>query len=292
MNKIAIAILTRKPSSELISFYKKMIDKDHDLFIIVDDNNHKISNHDNITYIYSKESDCIKLGYTLFNPQIPLKTKDNEYHGSSCSAWEKALMYFCTINRKYGHVWFIEDDVFIPKSSLVSEIDKMYPLTDLLCPSSTINKSGRVDDWYWWDHVPKKILPLPWSNSMVCAVRMSNKLLSIISSFTEKNKAENKMIEYIFTTLALHNKLEIKTIKQLAGIVWRKEWKINEIDENTFYHPIKSIARQEEYRRNLIQPRQLRMKESTRFQKFINFILRNVNAKYYNLKIFINRKLK
>jgi hypothetical protein len=248
LNKIAIAVLTKIPSNELIEFYKKTIDENHELFIVVDDNQHKISEHDGINFIYLDDSICIHQGFTLFNTAI----KKNGIF-SNCSAWEKALMFFCELNKTYDHVWFIEDDVFIPQSGLISEIDQQHPHSDLITNRHNINNDGSLGAWKWWQTFPREILPPPWAHSMVCAVRLSKKLLQVLSEFVKDHKNSMKFIEYIFNTLALHNNLEIRTINNLSGIRGpRLPWTTFKLMRpHIFYHPVKSIDDQIKFRKEL-----------------------------------------
>tara|TARA_B100000073_G_C23640533_1_gene536443 strand:- start:417 stop:584 length:168 start_codon:yes stop_codon:yes gene_type:complete len=55
----------------------------------------------------------------------------------------------------------------------------------------------------------------------------------------------------MFNTIALHANLNVKKIEELKTIVWRKEWKKNEIDINNLYHPVKSIKTQYEFRKRV-----------------------------------------
>ena len=55
----------------------------------------------------------------------------------------------------------------------------------------------------------------------------------------------------MFNTIALHNNLIVKDIKELKTIKWRKEngWQKHEININNLYHPVKSIEKQYQLRK-------------------------------------------
>ena len=86
---------------------------------------------------------------------------------------------------------------------------------------------------------------------MICAIRCSKRLLECIYSYVLKHKCLF-LDEALFNTIALHNKLNIKVIKELQNIFWKKDngWKKNEINENYLYHPVKCIEKQYQLRNN------------------------------------------
>ena len=85
---------------------------------------------------------------------------------------------------------------------------------------------------------------------MICAIRCSKKLLECIFENVKKFKTLF-FDEVMFNTISLHNNLNIKVIKELKTIVWRKEWEKNDIDINNLYHPVKCINKQQELRMSL-----------------------------------------
>lgn len=162
---------------------------------------------------------------------------------------EKALYYFYKNNVNYDYIWFIEEDVFIPTIKTIKNIDIKYPSSDLLvCDNKIINK--KHIDWHW-NLVNKQLdgkISLPYSKSMICAIRCSKKLLQHIFIHALKYKTLF-FCEVMFNTIALHKKLNIKVIKELKTIVWRRKWKKDEINVNNLYHPVKSIEKQYEFRK-------------------------------------------
>merc|ERR1712087_806349 len=95
-------------------------------------------------------------------------------------------------------------------------------------------------DWHWRlvNKQLKNSIPLPYSASMICAIRCSKKLLKHIFSYALIYKTLF-LDEVMFNTLALHNNLNIKVIKELKTIYWRHEWTKKDININNLYHPVK-----------------------------------------------------
>ena len=250
----AVAILTLNPSRPQIDFYKDMVGFGYDVFFIVDNNTFHCPTIPNVVFVQINDIACQAAGFSMLNPVIS-RRKINHV-----SSWEKSLLYFSIINNDYDSVWFIEDDVFVPSISTFYEIDLEFPSADLISKENKLNETGELKSWYWWKFVPEQILPLPWASSMVCAVRLSKKLLRDILNKLDKNKHDiyfirrmNKylFIEYLFNTVALHSGLEIIVCPQLSCIEWRKEWKKEEIDVKKIYHPVKDQALQISFRQEL-----------------------------------------
>jgi hypothetical protein len=236
---IAIALLTLKPRRELIDFYKNISNGNYDFYCIVDDNNFIINPiDDNVNYIQINDHFCVKNGFHGFNPAIRKK------NAPLVSAWDKAIFYFCRHNRSYDHIWFIEDDVFVPDLNLFQTIDSQYQNADIISSKVGFNLTGDLNGWHWWKMASRSNIPLPWACSMVCAFRSSKILLQLLDRHVDKNRNRYKFIEYIFHTLAIHNKLIIKQADNLSEIAYRKNWSKEEFNLKTFYHPIKSIEQQ------------------------------------------------
>ena len=165
---------------------------------------------------------------------------------------------------EHKHVWFIEDDVFIPSVRTLHKIDLDHPTADLLSRDSIINTTGELESWYWCKFVPRDLLPPPWSRSLVCAARLSRTLLDSIDQLintsghmlhidtapTQSQPFRAPFIEYIFHTLALARGMDIVTPKQLSHITWRHDWNLYEISYNHITHPIKDFSQHEAIRRN------------------------------------------
>ena len=82
---------------------------------------------------------------------------------------------------------------------------------------------------------------------MICAIRCSSKLLKCIDEYVKKYN-NLFMDEVLFNTISLQNNLQVKTIDELSPIVWRRDWKQEDINSSYLYHPIKCIMTQYKYR--------------------------------------------
>ena len=169
----------------------------------------------------------------------------------ACSR-DKALYYFCIEEpEKYDYIWMIEEDVFIPDVNTIYNIDVKYPESDLLCRSNKINRSGEIKTWSHFKKLVNKI-ELPWCYSMICAVRVSKKLLELINAYA-KEKKELLFCEALFNTLAYQNELAICIIPELSNIKYNNQV---DLDLDTYnneylYHPIKDINTHYKLRKKL-----------------------------------------
>jgi hypothetical protein len=229
-NNTAFCLLTFTPNDIWIDFLSKTID--YDIYVFIDDNSmiYK-SPYSNIKFIQYKDEECYEKSWYDVNFIIK---KD-------VTAWDKALYYFATINKSYEHVWFCEDDVFIPDMNLLTQIDNKYNNVDLICKEHIINNKGLdiEDGWPHW-HTATKTFNLPWAHSMQCICRMSKTLLSKINDYVIKNK-KLEFLETLFSTLAHQHKLNIENPRELNKITWRDVFDYDTLDTNFIYHPMKNI---------------------------------------------------
>ncbi len=54
--------------------------------------------------------------------------------------------------------------------------------------------------------------------------------------------------EFMYNTIALQEGLIVKNPQELAGIVWRKDWKFEELEEGKLYHPVKDLQLHHKWR--------------------------------------------
>ncbi len=250
-NKIAICLLGYQPKEELLELYDGLYKGDkYDIYVVVDDSNFDISHlmerFPNFIYIKIKEELCYELGYT----HLAFTVKKGEP-----SAWDKGVLYFCEICKiKYSYIWFIEDDVFIPKSDTLKNIDDKYGDADLLVKEIKKNKNinipyeqlGELDKY-----MNPELKPF-LTKSMICAIRVSRSLIEKIKKYTNKNK-KLFFSEYFFITLASYSNLKIVKINELKNIIYRKIWTIDDVFKNqdTLFHPVKDISLQKSFRKTL-----------------------------------------
>ena len=290
----AIVVLTVNPGNELLEFYSGFVRLGYRVFVVIDDKNFKFDDaavkakNAGVSLLQLDGDECRTAGFcNLTIPVNPLLQQRNRNGFASlrqaaiksrCTAWEKALYYFCRRDLSDDNVWFIEDDCFIPNHEIILTVDRKHGKADIISAENLVNEYGALDDWPFWRVVPKTILRPPWAHSLVCALRLSRKTLVDFDSFirSTKNKLRftNAMIaavkvaslfrlkslwrkklyvEYIFHTLALHNKLSVITAQELSGVVFRKEWDVSEMNPGTVYHPLKDRELHNRYRKILNQ---------------------------------------
>jgi hypothetical protein len=227
-----ICIITRKPSKILLDFLNDF--KHYDIYIMIDDNNVNYNKYykkkyDNINFIQIDEKICKKSGFM----NVTKMTKED--HPIS---WDKSLYYFSNIQTNYNNVWFIEDDVYFYNEDTILNIDKKYPNSDILTDKYEEYDSKRKDYWHWKSIMNKIKIDPPYYKTMVCAVRMSKKLLECIGDYA-KNHNTLFYLEAMYPTLAKRNKLKYDNPDELSTVVYRKDWKKEDINKTNLYHPIK-----------------------------------------------------
>ncbi len=210
----ALALLTLRPDDRQVDFYRGIEADGYDLFVFVDDPE------------FQPERDDVR----------------------------------------YEHVWVIEDDVFVPTLAAISALDRKYPEADIVSKENTINTSGTTQGWFWWKFIDADLLPLPWAKSMVCAVRFKPTVFTLLPGFVERWRAvygipdggpldyERPLlcIEYVFHTLALQAGLSVAVAEELEGVVYRRDWTVEEMQPGRLYHPVKQLDLQISYRRRLV----------------------------------------
>lgn len=238
--KICICILNVKTSELAYNFYKTLKNERYDVIIVSDEENYDMPNYDGILPIIKiPTSFSCDAGFKS-SVRIP-PWKDTAY------SRDKALYYFSRINTTYDSVWFIEEDVFIPSISTISKIDEKTENIDLVCAKLINSTTDR--NWPHWNHALNQTkLPPPYFRSMVCAIKCSKHLLSVVSEYAVKYKSLF-MDEVMFTTLAVQHNLKINNPQELYNVCWKKNW--SHVHCNGLFHPIKSIKLQHQLREML-----------------------------------------
>jgi SAM-dependent methyltransferase len=234
----AVILLTVRPNKGQVDFFRQMEREGLDLFVLADDNQVDKDVYEGINLIQIDDRLCRDKGFRRFNPMIPKPFE--------CSAWDKALYYFSSVNTSYDHVWIIEEDVFITAPDTIPRLDSKYGEADIISAANNVNETGELESWFWWRHIPVNALPLPWAWSMVCGVRLSRAALQAVKEFVAREEAQNAgclNIEFVFHTLALHQGLKVIVAEELRGVVWRKDWSTPELLDDGLYHPIKDVER-------------------------------------------------
>ncbi len=234
--KNAVVLLTRFPHHMWLNFLKSF--NNYDIYVAIDDNSqnyselyHNKNEYMNINFIQYSEEECEKNNF--YNLLLPLDTVPDK----KVMSWDKAFYYFCKINNSYEHIWFIEDDVFFMSEDILINIDTQFPETDLLTRDNFVahSKENYVHNYFIKD------LEYPLYFSMVCACRISKRLLRLITEYA--NKYEHlEYHETLFNTLAVKNNLIIHNPKELEKIEYRTIHDIHDIHNISeyIYHPMKN----------------------------------------------------
>lgn len=242
----AVVLLTVQPNKGQVDFFRQIEREDLDLFVLADDNTVDGAMYEGVRLIQIDDRLCNENGFRRFNPVIQKPFE--------CSAWDKALYYFSSVDTRYDNVWIIEEDVFISTPDTIPTLDRKYGEADIISAAHNVNETGELDSWHWWKHVPVEALPLPWAWSMVCGVRLSRAMLQAIKGFVARKEAQDAgclNIEFVFHTLALHQGLKVAIAEELKGVVWRKDWSTQELLGDGLYHPIKDVERHALIRKEL-----------------------------------------
>lgn len=226
------------PNETVMKFATK-ISMTYKTYIVCDDPNCQTPANIPITFIKISDEECNETGWTKSNVAI----------NKVPSAWDKALYYFAVKETSPPHVWFIEEDVFIPRPEIIGEIDAEYPDADLVCKQ---NVSHAEDPAFLWWHDADPMLQEPLYRSLVCACRISRALLDKVVKFVDKN---NRLvfIEILFNTIVFQDKMTLAMPQQLQKIIWRHDWTPDTVDDKHMFHPIKNTELQDSYRRRLTQ---------------------------------------
>lgn len=240
MSKKIICILCLNANKETFAFAEKL-NNIYDVYICIDNNDSMLPKYDEtkikIIRFYNNEPDD-----NYFKGSV-------EYAKNRACSRDKALYYFCKIDTNYEYIWFLEEDVFIPHKDTITNIDNIYKTEDLLSRENIIKISRNDLSSYWqhWDKNNNKI-DFPWAHSMICAIRVSKKLMECILEFVN-NKKYLLFDELLFNTIALQNNLHVVTPIEFSNIVFSFHDIIpDNINENYLYHPIKNLKKHKELR--------------------------------------------
>lgn len=230
-NNNAICLITLNPNKIWCNFLNTFTS--YKIFIIVDDNNFDLSDYEskytNINFIKVDNELCKLAGYTDVNLEVK----------KLISGWDKALYYFgIQNNNKYEFVWFIEDDVFFCNENTIIQIDMHYPNSDLL--SNGYGESDGNKNIWKWNSIDIINYSPPYYSGMMCAVRMSIKMLNCINNYATLN-GKLFFLEALFPTLSIKNNLLYDIPQELNEIHYRYEF--DNVNCNTLYHPIKDLNR-------------------------------------------------
>ncbi len=250
----AVVLLTQRPDPGQVAFLAGMAVQGYDLFAVADDPA-AAPLAPPLTLLHPADAACEAAGFVDLNPFITRRKRP-----ARVSAWERGLYAFAVADRRHGHVWFVEEDVFIPTLDTLARIDDRHGAADILSDARIVSPEGDRSSWGWYRHVPEDILPPPWAWSMVCAVRLSRRLLDLVRDLLARHPElaphpdgtpRHFFIEYLFHILALHHGLAAVAAPELRGVLFRHAWSAEEMLPGRLYHPVKDLVLQATWRARL-----------------------------------------
>jgi hypothetical protein len=210
--------------------------------VVIDDFSKKYYNDEyyqkeypNFVFVQLDNVNCMENGFQMANLAL----------NKMVSGWDKAIYFFSFYYKEYDHIWYIEDDIFLYDENVFKNIDDKYPDSDLL-----VKQIDQRDDEKWLWNAVINHLPEPHYNSLVCACRVSKKLLSCIYDYVNKYK-QLIFIEMLFTSIAKANNLKCDCPHELVPVIYRYDWNVNNVNKLQLFHPIKDLNLQTEMREAL-----------------------------------------
>jgi hypothetical protein len=82
----------------------------------------------------------------------------------------------------------------------------------------------------------------------MCAVRFSNSMMKCINDYA-KNNNTLFFLEALFPTIAIKNNLKYNNPIQMNNIIYRYDYKEENIDKNNLFHPVKDLTKHIYYRK-------------------------------------------
>ena len=231
--KIVVCLLSVNPDPRYYDFLKEIQDKTgYKAFISIDNNDYDISNLDgSIPIIRYENKLCENEGY---------KSTIRWMNGEASSR-DKALYYFNREYHDYDHIWFFEEDVFVPTADCFKKIDDKSGNSDLMCKwNKTI---GEFYDIWHWKYVVGQLkgrFDFPLARSLICAMRCSKSLMKCVDDYARKYN-DLFMDEALFNTLVMKNNLTVENPEEFETIIYRHNWNEKTVKtKNHLYHPIKN----------------------------------------------------
>lgn len=237
-SNIVICLLCVCPTDRVLAFAQKYAET-HPVYVVCDDPECKVPDNMPFTFVKLTDEVCKSSGYNGANPAISKRP----------SAWDKAIYYFCTQKMDVGHVWFIEEDVFVPRESLFKELDDRFPDTDFIMKQN-VKDSDDTSFEFWYDGDGK--MERPFYRSLVCVTRISRRLLDLVKKLHD-SKNTLVFIEIMFNTLAVQNNLSMQMPPEMQNVIFRHTWTAETVDNNQFFHPVKDVVEHDVYRERLTQ---------------------------------------
>jgi len=243
----ALCFLTVQPALETLQFAEQLAQDGRqygvDVYIMIDDDHFRFSSLNftsHFRFLKIPKEQCLLHGYR--------RTTNLGINQSHVVSWDKALFYFCVLNKNYSFVWFVEDDVFIPSVQSFRSIHQLYSnISDLVISMNEINLLGDVFYWHWSKAIGRFVPP--WSASMVNLVGLSQRMLKSIADDIQWHGV-SAFHEYFFLTLALKLNMTRITPLEFSTLVYRQDisWEQISKQPNNFWHPMKNSLKRYTWR--------------------------------------------
>jgi len=226
MEKYAICFLCRRPNINTIMFAKEVAN--HIKVYMLCDSGGTNDPDTTLHYINVTNEECRSNGYFAVN-KVDWIPKD-------LVALDKALFYFCKREFDPSYVWFVEDDVFIPRANIFTELNTKYPATDLITKEHVSRELS--PSWPGWLRNDLSNIESPHFKGLSCAIRLSRAMLAEVSKIAEKT-GHLVFMEFLFNSIAQKAGLTIETPDALSTIEFRCEF--HRYDYNHLFHPVKEL---------------------------------------------------
>lgn len=235
-HRTAVVLLSRGiPNTIWLDFLNESTEYDN--FVVMDsgDISGLGDKYSNVNFVWIPDEICLQNNY-----------KNSDYVFKPIVATDRAYYYFGRVNKKYDHVWFIEDDVWFKSMDDLKRLDQKYATADLIVPGEADHKS--LDKWPHWHQIQNR-LPQPWSHWIICVCRISRKLLQKMDDLV---KEQGSLIykETMFHTLAKQNNMQTRIPVELENITWKDDVLNIPHKDGYFYHPIKNVDMHKKMRIN------------------------------------------
>jgi hypothetical protein len=237
-SQIVICLLCICPTERVLAFAKRYTET-HPVYVVCDDPMCAVPDIPGIVFVKLTDEVCKSSGYNNSNPAITKRP----------AAWDKALYYFCVQNNTPDYVWFVEEDVFVPRETIFQDLDMRYPSTDYIMKQH-VKDTDDPAFHFWYEGDGK--MNRPFYRSLVCATRISRRLLNLVKKLHDE-KGTLVFIEIMFNTLAVQNGMTMEMPQELQTIIFRHNWDENSVNKDQLFHPVKDTKLHDTYRKRLAQ---------------------------------------
>jgi len=233
MNNNCLILVCHKPNPIWLEFLNSF--QYYRIFIIIDDETvnyeHLCEIYRRLNFIFIDKTNCMVTGIT--NMCFTLN--------KMVSGWEKAFFFVVEehtrdLFKNYDNIWFMEDDVFFYDEKTLKDLDDKYPTSDLLTAPCYLKTPE--DKWLW--NVIHTKFEEPHYHAMVCAARISRKILDRVYDYADEHKVLF-FVEALIPTIAKQFDYKYDTPEELSTIQFQYDWAADTLNRSHFFHPVKNI---------------------------------------------------